>query len=169
MTQKKTIITTNRLILREFDNSDAASFYELNNNVDVMRYTGDIAFESVEASRKFIETYDAYTNSGFGRWTVVLKETNQCLGWCGLKKHPDGMIDLGYRIHQDFWGMGYATEAAQACIVFGFKELGITEIVGRTARANTASIRVLEKIGMKYWKDAPCEGIIDSVFYRISK
>ncbi|MFT5822088.1 MAG: ribosomal-protein-alanine N-acetyltransferase [Crocinitomix sp.] len=163
------ILTTSRLLLREFHEMDATSFYQLNKNIEVMRYTGDLVFESVAASRKFIDSYTAYADSGFGRWTVILKETNEFLGWCGLKKHPDGMVDLGYRFHQKHWGKGYATEAAQACISHGFKELGIKEIIGRTARLNLASVRVLEKIGMKYWKDAPCEGIIDSVFYRISK
>ncbi|NOQ74018.1 MAG: GNAT family N-acetyltransferase [Crocinitomix sp.] len=169
MKPPKPIFETKRLQLRLFHLADAEAFYHLNKNIEVMRYTGDLAFESVEASRKFIRNYSAYTDYGFGRWTVVLKETNEILGWCGLKKLPDGMVDLGYRFHQNHWGKGYATEAAEACIAFGFKELGITEIIGRTARANSASVRVLEKIGMKYWKDAPCEGIIDSIFFRISK
>jgi RimJ/RimL family protein N-acetyltransferase len=164
----KAIINTPRLILREFDVSDAHSFYELNSDSLVMKYTGDLEFKSVDESRALIENYSAYRDSGYGRWTVIQKETGECLGWCGLKKHPDGMVDLGYRFHQRYWGNGYATEAAEACLAYGFKELGIEEVIGRTARENLASVRVLEKIGMEYWKDAPCEGIIDSVFYRIN-
>tara|TARA_B110000037_G_scaffold34473_1_gene41871 strand:- start:39151 stop:39615 length:465 start_codon:yes stop_codon:yes gene_type:complete len=147
---------------------DASFFYELNKDKLVMLCTGDLPFKSIEESRLLIKNYDAYNVSGYGRWTVIIKETGECLGWCGLKKYPDGMVDLGYRFHQRNLGKGYATEAAEACIAYEFKELGIEEVIGRTARANLASVRVLEKIGMEFWKDAPCEGIIDSVFYLIN-
>lgn len=169
MSMKHVLFTSKRLILREFHSEDASSFYDLNNDKVIMQYTGDLPFKSIEESQSFIESYSSYQDSGFGRWTVLLKESGECLGWCGLKKHQDGMVDLGYRLHQKYWGNGYATEAAEASLVYGFKELGIEEIIGRTAQANHASIRVLEKIGMKYWKNAPCEGINDSVFYRINK
>lgn len=94
------IIETNRLLLREFDPVDASSFYELNKDKLVMLYTGDLPFKSIEESRLLIKNYDAYNVSGYGRWTVIIKETGECLGWCGLKKYPDGMVDLGYRFHQ---------------------------------------------------------------------
>lgn len=165
----KLITTTNRLILREFDPSDAEVFYALNADPEVMKFTDDLSFESIQATRNFIENYDAYTKTGMGRWTLCIKENKKIIGWCGLKKHPDGMVDLGYRILQETWGKGYATEAAKASVTYGFDQLGLTEIVGRTARANTRSIRVLEKINMQFWKNAPCKGIHDSVYYRIRK
>lgn len=161
------IFKTERLLLRAFHDVDAESFFNLNNDPIVMQFTGDVPFKSVQESLEFIKTYSAYSDFGFGRWTIISKENGACLGWCGLKRHADNSVDLGYRLHQQYWGKGYATEAAKGAINFGFDTLGLTEIIGRTARANTASIRVLEKTGMTYWKDAPCEGIIDSVFYRI--
>ncbi len=169
MKNSDVIITTNRLILREFSADDAESFYLLNSDTDVMQYTGDLAFKSVQDSAEFISNYNSYRKSGFGRWTVLLKDTNESLGWCGLKLHPDKMVDLGYRFHKRHWNNGYATEAATACIQYGFDVLNIDEIVGRTAFANKSSIRVLEKIGMKFWKEAPCEGIEASVYYRINR
>lgn len=162
------IVQTQRLLLREFEPADAETFYDLNLDPEVMRYTGDVAFASVEASRQFIHNYPAYRESGFGRWSVVLRKTGICIGWCGLKRHPGGMVDLGYRLARAQWNRGYATEASRACLDYGFTTLKLGEIVGRTARANLASIRVLEKIGMQFWKHAPCEGISDSVFYRVS-
>jgi len=160
---------TDRLILRHFDLNDAECFYFLNKDEEVMRYTGDTAFSSIQESYDFIKNYDAYDKTGMGRWTIELKENNQPIGWCGLKLHPNGMIDLGYRLHKNYWGKGIATEAAKVALSVGFEQLQLSEIIGRTANDNLASIRVLEKIGMTFLKKAPCEGIIDSVYYRIKK
>lgn len=161
------IFETERLVFREFSVNDAEAFYRLNNDPVVMRYTGDIPFSSVEESKTFIENYSAYKDSGYGRWTTIIKDTAEIIGWCGLKKHTNGMVDLGYRYHQEYWNKGYATEAAIGSIQYGFNHLDINEIVGRTARNNAASVRVLEKCGMSFWKEAPCEGIENSLFYRI--
>lgn len=163
------IITTNRLELREFAAEEAELMYELNSDPEVMKYTGDIPFESVEDALKLIVQYEQYDRYGFGRWSVYSRDTGDFLGWCGLKQHEDGMVDLGYRFFRRHWGNGYASEAARACIDYGFLELKLDEIVGRTAKANLASIRLLEKIGMTFWKSAPCEGIEDSVYYKIRR
>lgn len=163
-------IDTERLKLREFQPDDALCFYNLNQDEEVMRYTGDVAFESVDAAREFIAQYDHYAKHGYGRWSVILKTSGRCIGWCGLKWHPEeGYVDLGYRLERNVWGNGLATEAARVCIDYGFNRLNFDEIIGRTAKANLASIKVLQKVGMSYWKDAPCEGIENSVFYKIRK
>ena len=78
-------------------------------------------------------------------------------------------MDLGYRLLRSAWGRGYATEASKACLEWGFREAGLDTIIGRVARANTASIRVLEKVGMRYWKQEACEGIQDALIYRIGR
>jgi len=161
------VLETERLLLREFLPLDADSFYFLNKDKDVMQYTGDRAFETIQESRVFIENYDAYQKTGMGRWTVVEKATGEIIGWCGLKKHSNEMIDLGYRFHKLYWNQGYATEASRACLDYGWNSLKLHCIIGRTAADNLASIRVLEKIGMTFWKKAPCEGIENSVYYRI--
>ena len=164
------VLKTPRLDLRKFETDDAEFFFNMNSDPEVLRYTGDVNFESVAAARQFIEKYDHYSKHGYGRWTVVLRQTGETIGFCGLKNHPDeGYIDLGYRFLQKHWGQGYASEAAQACVYYGLHHLGLNEIVGRTAEENKASIRVLEKSGMKFWKYAPCEGIENSVFYKITK
>ncbi len=162
-------LQTPRLLLRPFAVTDGTSFYHLNRDPEVMRYTGDVAFASIAAAEAFIRQYAAYREHGFGRMSVVLRETGEVIGWCGLKRHPDGMVDLGYRFHRAVWNRGYASEAGRACIRHGFEHLLLHEIVGRTARHNLASVRVLEKLGMIFWKHAPCEGIDDSVFYRLTR
>ena len=163
------LFETDRLKFCKFSETDAEAFYLLNSDEEVMRYTGDVAFESIEASRAFLFNYDPYSITGFGRWTVLLKSTNTIIGWCGLKRLEDGTVDLGYRFFKEYWNNGYATEAAKACLKEGFNVYGLDEIIGRTAKKNLGSIRVLEKIGMTFFKEAPCEGIENSVYYKITK
>lgn len=162
------VIETDRLILRKFALTDAASFYQLNSDSEVLKYTIDKPFASVDAAKSFIRNYKNYEKHGYGRWSVVLKETNEFIGWCGLKNHHDEFIDLGYRFLKTHWGKGYATEAGLACIVYGFSELGLSQIIGRATVDNVASIRVLEKCGMRFLKEDKCDGL-QAVYYQISK
>lgn len=145
------LIETKRLRLQELTPDDAQHFYDLNADPEVVKYTGDPPFESVESARSFLENYDQYQKYGYGRWAVLLKETGEFLGWCGLKYLPESNeTDLGYRFFQKHWGKGYATEAALACVEYGFKNLGLTRIVGRVMKANSASVKVLEKTGLRF-------------------
>ena len=162
-------IHTSRLLLREFDLTDAPSFFELNADPEVLRWTGDVAFPDVATSEAFIRGYDTYRVHGFGRWTMVRLSDGEILGWCGLKRQPESFVDLGYRLHRRHWGQGYATEAAQASVDLGFQRFGLDAIIGRASRGNAASVRVLEKVGMRFWKDEACEGIEDSVLYRVER
>lgn len=165
----KIICETERLVLREFSTADAVAFYELNLDKEVMRYTADRVFTSVEESAELIRNYGEYAKTGFGRWTVLLKETNEVLGWCGLKYIESvNEVDLGYRLKQRYWNKGYATEACNASLDVGFNEYDLELIVGRTMKDNIASRRVLEKIGMTYWKDFDFEEH-PGVYYRIFK
>lgn len=165
----KPVMTTPRLALREFALEDAPALFELNSDPEVMRYTGDAPFASAGEAEDFIRGYGHYREHGYGRWSVLLRETGEFLGWCGLGFNELEQVDIGFRFSRKHWGRGYATESARAVLAHGFGELGLTVIIGRAARANTASIRVLEKLGMAYWKDDACKGIGDSVYYRIER
>lgn len=149
----KVIVETSRLLLREFLLADSENLYLLNSDPDVIRYTGDDAFQSEEDARRFLERYDKYRRYGYGRWTVILKETNEYAGWCGLSYMTESMeTDLGFRLLKRFWNKGIATEAAKASIAYGFETLGLKKIVGRAMVENMASRRVLEKTGMQFEK-----------------
>lgn len=163
------VLETNRLVLREFELTDAKDCYFLNADPEVMKYTGDSAFASVPAAENFLKAYDHYQKHGFGRWAVILKSDQQFLGWCGLKRHEDLMVDLGFRFFRNQWGNGYATEASMACLNYGFNHLNLQKIIGRASQENKASIRVLEKIGMRFWKYDECKGIENSAYYMIAK
>jgi RimJ/RimL family protein N-acetyltransferase len=149
--------------------ADGESAYLLNSDPDVIRYTGDRAFESIEQASEFLAKYDHYSKYGFGRWAVINKNTHAFVGWCGLKYTADKKeFDIGYRLHKKFWNMGFATESATPCISLGFEKFNMPSIVGRAMKQNGASIRVLEKIGLKYWKDDLCDGK-DGVIYKIDR
>jgi [ribosomal protein S5]-alanine N-acetyltransferase len=152
-------LETSRTFLRPINVEDAEVFYALNLDPDVVRYTGDGPFESVEHARAFLAVYDQYEKYGVGRFAVIEKSTSKCLGWCGLKYHPEEEVyDLGYRFFKSYWNQGFASETAAKWLEYGFHELHLPRIVAHAMKANTASIRVFEKIGMQYLQDITLHG-----------
>ncbi len=153
-------LQTSRISLRRFAEVDAEGFYQMNADKEVLQYTGDQPFLDEAAALEFIRNYDHYQQHGYGRWSVVLKETGQFIGFCGLKYHVDGAYtDLGFRLSRAYWGRGLATEAARACIQYAFTELKLPLLVGRVQQRNQASVRVLEKLGMRRMKSFDFEGV----------
>ena len=151
------VIETDRLLLRTFTMEDAPLIYDLNLDPDVIRYTGD-PIKDIEHARQILEQtiLPQYALYNHGRWAVHLKPGLDpiaigFIGWCGLKARPErDEIDLGYRFIKKAWGKGYATEAAFACLKYGFEKLNLKRIVGRAMPQNTGSIQVLEKCNMQY-------------------
>jgi RimJ/RimL family protein N-acetyltransferase len=154
------IIETERLLLRTFTELDATLIYELNRDLDVTRFTHDTINDLAQAEEtlfnKILPQYALYNH---GRWAVHLKPTLEFLGWCGLKYRAGlNEIDLGYRFKKEFWGRGYATEAAYASIKYDFGKLGLQRIVGRAEFHNIGSWKVLEKCGMTYIGEQEVKG-----------
>lgn len=150
MEQYRTGPETVRLRHRAFTVDDVEAFFALNGNPEVMRWTGEPPLTSLEAAREAIVSYPDFDTRGYGRWACVLKETGAVIGFCGLKYLPDlDAVDVGYRFLPRFWGRGLATEACTASLNFGFNTLKLPEIIGLVLPDNVASIRVLEKAGMK--------------------
>jgi RimJ/RimL family protein N-acetyltransferase len=150
----KTILETERLVLREFDEGDVEAFYVLGSDPAIICYTGDPGggLKSLDHAREILRSHPLadYRAHGFGRWACVLKASDEVIGFAGLKFLDDlHEVDLGYRLLPSHWGLGLATEAAQAILDFGFDRLGLKQIVGLADPANVASVRVLEKVGMK--------------------
>ena len=151
----KVIIETERLLLREFTTGDAGLVYELNNDPEVTKFTGDpvkdVHHASLILSQTILPQYALYNH---GRWAVHTRDDMRFLGWCGLKARPErDEIDLGYRFMRSAWGKGFATEAAWASLRHGFDKLGLPRILGRAMPENTASLKVLEKCGMTFVRD----------------
>ena len=156
---------TERLGFSRISKEHGGLMYDLNSNPEVMRYTGEEAFINLHAAESFCENYTPYENTGMGRYACFLKSNNSFIGWCGLKRHENHIVDLGYRLKKSAWGNGYATEAANFFLSHGFNNLKLNLIVGDVAKSNKASIKVLERIGMRYEKEID-EDCGDSVTYR---
>lgn len=147
------ILETERLILRRFTEDDAEDFHAFNSDPEVVRYTGDGGTTSLEHARQILRDFPLadYAKYGFGRSACVLKETGTVIGFAGLKYLADlEEVDVGYRFASAYWGRGLATEANRPTIDHGFAHLGLDHIIGMVKPENVASVRVLEKLGLKY-------------------
>jgi RimJ/RimL family protein N-acetyltransferase len=107
----------------------------------------------VDEAREILITHPLadYRQRGFGRWACILKSNGEHIGFCGPKYLKEiGEVDLGFRFTPANWGKGYATEAARASVQDAFDRLNLDQIVGLAEPENHASIRVLEKVGLKF-------------------
>jgi [ribosomal protein S5]-alanine N-acetyltransferase len=149
-----TVLETARLRLREMAEADVHDVYLLNSSPNVMQYLGaERILSSLEEALEFLRVriFPQYQKYGIGRWAVILKDNDLFIGWCGLKYDPAANeYDLGYRFIENYWGKGYATEAARGVIEYCRQHLIGKRIVGTALIENIASIRILEKIGMQF-------------------
>jgi ribosomal-protein-alanine N-acetyltransferase len=147
-------VSTERLILRELEAPDADGIFALDSDPEVLRYIGTpVMTDRSEADHVIAIIRRQYQENGIGRWAMELRTTGEFVGWCGLKleKHvrPFAYYDIGYRLVRKHWGLGYATEAASACLRHGFEVLGYPEICAAVEVEHQASNHVLRKIGMQ--------------------
>lgn len=151
------LIETPRLGLRNWVDADIPAFVEMNQDIKVMEHftrtlTAEETKEWVQRIKKQI------TDQGFGLWAVEIKETNAFIGFVGLsipqfQTDFTPCVEIGWRLASEYWGKGYAQEAARACLHYGFNHLDLKEIVSFTSLFNTRSMNVMKKIGMEYIKE----------------
>ena len=149
----KVILETDRLLLREFVEDDAESFFKLNNYPEVVRFVPDKPLLNVEQARQTLIVHPIadYRRYGFGRGACILKSAGEQIGFAGLKYLDElGEVDVAYRLLPAHWGQGLATEVALASVRYGFAALGLKRIIGLVMPKNIASVRVLEKTGLRY-------------------
>jgi ribosomal-protein-alanine N-acetyltransferase len=149
------VLETPRLILRRFTEADAPLILQLNSNPDVVKYVHERVLQTEEEARNIIVNIilPQYERN-LGRWAMHTRTDNEFIGWCGLKYLPKSEeTDLGYRLSIDAWGKGYATEAAIHTLDYGLNTLKIPLITGKAHVENIASLRILEKIGMKFIRE----------------
>ena len=162
-------LETERTIMRKLTKDDAKDFYSLNLDKEVLKYTGDKPFKDVQTAIDFLTNYDQYEKYGVGRLAVIDKTTFKFMGWCGLKYNQDkNEYDIGFRFYRNYWNKGFATETAQKCLDFGFNKLGLEKIIGRAMKENVGSIKVLEKIGMRFKENFDFDGE-EGVIYELIK
>ena len=144
------IIETERLTIRSFRMSDIPEYAALVADPEVAKFLGDGSPHSYEQATAYIvDCTRSEAEEGFARYAVILKETRELIGFCGFKKASD-CIDLGWRYARRVWGNGYATEAAVAVLDYGIDTLKLSGIVAESAVENIGSVRVIERIGMRF-------------------
>lgn len=147
-------LTTERLHLREWHESDLAEFAPICADPEVMRYIGDGRPRTTEQTAQSIaRMQQGIDERGFGLWAACLRDTGRLVGFVGLSVPtflPEIMpaVEIGWRLARDRWGRGLATEGARGALDDGFTRCALDEIVSIYQPANVASGRVMEKIGM---------------------
>lgn len=151
--EPRIILETSRLVLRSWLERDRDLFREINADPKVMEFfpfrrshaEADALFERVNAMIK---------EDGLGFYAVELKETGEAMGFCGLAPanmpgiFPIEAIEIGWRLATRFWGQGYITEAAQALVDHGFKQMKLAAIISFAVADNHRSTAVMQRIGM---------------------
>ncbi len=149
---KQVVCTTERLILRQWKDSDLPEYAALNADTEVMKYFPRL--QTAEESAAFIATQSSIiAERGYGLFAVELKESADFIGFIGLNEATfdaefTPCIEIGWRLRKEFWHQGYATEGARACLEFGFENLQLKQIYSFTAVLNQPSERVMQRIGM---------------------
>jgi RimJ/RimL family protein N-acetyltransferase len=146
-------IQTARLSIQPFTLDDAEGILPVWSDPVAMRWIPSGTITTVDAAREKIGRFMAHHAAhGFSLWPVRDKATGRILGDCGLIlvewKGPE--VELAYRFGQDSWGKGIATEAAAACLRYGFETSGLDEIIAVTAPEHRGSRRVMEKIELQF-------------------
>jgi RimJ/RimL family protein N-acetyltransferase len=148
-----TVLETTRLRLDRLTPEDAEFIFELVNEPAWIRYIGDKKVRTHDDARAYILSgpMQSYDRFGFGLYRTALKDSGTPIGICGLLKR-DGLtdVDVGFAFLARFWGRGYAHESVSAVLAYGRGELGLKRIAAITTPDNLASIKVLEKAGMRF-------------------
>ncbi|WP_407500987.1 GNAT family N-acetyltransferase [Acinetobacter baumannii] len=147
------MIETERLIIRQWKESDSEPFIKMGLDEDVMRFFPKLlsATESISLIQRISALID---ENGWGFWAVELKETQEFIGFIGLHNQPEQFdfspcIEIGWRIATEHWKKGYATEGAKAALDYAFNILNKDKVVSFTATVNKPSQAVMERLGMR--------------------
>lgn len=151
-------IETPRLALRRFVFDDAPFVVELLNQPSFIKNIGDRGVRNVDDAQRYLRDgpMAMYDKHGFGLWLASRRSDGVPVGMCGLLKRdilPD--VDIGYAYLPAYWGQGFALEAARATLEHGARKFGLKRVIGVVSDHNDASIRVLEKLGMRFERMYP--------------
>ena len=155
-------IKTDRLLLRQWREKDFDLFAQLNANNTVMKFFPNVLTR--EQSNEFAQNIQhRISENGWGFWAVEIPDVSEFIGFVGLNKPAYDLpfsldAEIGWRLSNNYWGNGYATEAAQAALAIGFNQLEFSEIVSFTSALNRPSIKVMQRLNMQntnYFFDHP--------------
>jgi ribosomal-protein-alanine N-acetyltransferase len=145
------MLETERLILRPFTKNDIEAVFAMRSDADLMRFIREPQINRAEAENWIGLVSSRWETERIGFCAVIEKATGEFAGWCGLwrLKETDEM-EVGYALRKEFRGRGFAVEASEAFLDYGFGQLNFKEIVAVARPENRASRRVMERIGMSY-------------------
>ncbi|AZN42469.1 GNAT family N-acetyltransferase [Paenibacillus albus] len=146
-------LETERLILRELTEADAADLFACFSNVEVTRYYGQEPFESIEQAGRLIGLFAAnYENKRGIRWGIARKGESGIMGTIGFNALvlPQRRAEIGYELHPQHWRSGYASETVKRVIAYGFEELGLARIGAVVFPENEASNTLLKRLGFQH-------------------
>lgn len=142
---------TARLYLRPLNDEDVEAIFALRRDAEFMRFIREPQTKRAEAENWIKLVSELWESEKIGFCAVIDKFSNEFIGWCGLWQLKEtGETEVGYAISKDFQKKGYASEAAEIFLEYGFNQLKLEKIVAVAHPENTASRRVMEKIGMRY-------------------
>jgi len=160
------ILETPRLILRSFQDEDIGRLAELMANRDFMRFS--LGPYTREQTQSVLQKFLSWNQAGLpSQFAVIFRGNNEPIGYCGfLHWHLDGAdeVEIGYRLHPDYWNRGLASEAAQAVRDHAFRDLNLPKVISLIHPDNIASRRVAEKNGMKIERETVFRGFPTQVF-----
>jgi len=152
------ILETDRLILRRQTPDDLDALWALYTDPDVVRFIPDAPRNREEAREELEWHMNGHPRRPeLGLWATIYKQTGAFIGRCGLLPWTiDGQeeVEVAYLLAKTHWGQGLASEAAQAILAYGFEQLGLSRLICMIEPGNLASIRVAERIGMTFEKEA---------------
>jgi len=145
-------IKTNRLNLRHFNKEDLETYSAIMDDNQIARWfpKGD-SYTRKESEKSLNNILSHWMKYGFGLWAITKKENDQIIGRCGLNYILESSeVELDFIISKNYWNQGYATEASEGVIFYGFKILYLDRIIALSKPENIASRKVIEKTGLKY-------------------
>ncbi len=162
------MIETSRLLIRPVAGEDVMALHELFNLAQVRQYLFDDQETSHDRVKELIEaSQGAFAERGFGLFAVLPAKGDEIVGFCGFL--PEKVLpELIYALHPEHWGKDLATEAASAVMDWGFRDHGFDEIYAAADAPNEASIRVMQKIGMRYHENR-IENGVECVYYKVTR
>jgi ribosomal-protein-alanine N-acetyltransferase len=143
------LFTTPRLAVRPKTVADAVPLHHVYGDAEVMRYLGG-AFGTLARTEEFVSAHIKHQEvHGFSMWTLVERPTGDVIGDVGFVVYEWG-VEIGWHLRRASWHRGYATEAGRACLDYGFSDVGFRRVSAFTEAANVASLRVIERLGMRF-------------------
>lgn len=146
-------LTTERLRLRPMHVTDAQDMFDYAKRPSVTAFLLWDPHPNISYTRDYLRYIESrYSLGDFYDWAIVELESGRMIGTCGFARinTDHDSAEIGYVLHPDFWGRGYAAEAAASVIEFGFSQLGLHRIEARFMKGNEPSLRVMEKLGMTF-------------------